>query len=357
MSTTIHKEEIGQLPDGRPIHAFSLANEHSVRATFLDFGATLIELEVPDSRGFPDDVVLGLDSIEDYIQANSPYLGSFVGRFANRIRDARFALDGQVFQLVANEESNHLHGGPEGLSFQLFDAEIVEGDTGEELHFKHVSPDGSMGFPGNVSIEVRISLSEDNGLKYQFSASTDAPTIINLTAHPYFNLLSNDSGTIRNHFLQVFADHFLPTDANNLPTGKLESVADGPFDFREPHVLDPRLDSANAQIERSGGLDHTFVLRKDRDPLSEPVLILSEESSGRKLSVFTDLPGIQVYTANALDGSITGKNGVEYAKHAGIAIEPQLFPDSPNIDSFPSCRLDPGTPFTGFFEFRFGAID
>lgn len=352
MSNQIYKEAIGELPDGRTIHALTLSNLHGLRATFLDFGATLIELEAPNKVGLPHDVILGFDSVEEYVGHNTPFLGSIVGRFANRIAGAKFKLDGTQFELDANDGPNCLHGGSQGFSYQLFESSIRETDDGPVLRFSRHSPDGEMGFPGNLEFSVDIRLTDRNGLRFDFHASTDKPTVVNFTSHPYFNLAGIRGESIRQHSLQILADAYLPTDDKSIPTGKREAVADGPFDFREPTVLDPRLDSANPQIAKEGGFDHSFVLREGRD-LDNPALILTEPSGHRELRVYTDMPAVQVYTGNSLDGSLYGKNQIPMTRHSAIAIEPQGFPNSPNDVSFPSTRLDPGKPFSAFLEYAF----
>jgi len=355
MKTTIHKEAIGQMPDGRDITAFTLSNDRGLRATFLNFGGVLIELEVPDRIGMPDDIVLGLDAIDDYVQRNSHYFGALVGRFANRIAGGRFTLDGREHQLPLNEESAgvHLHGGPLGFSRRLFAGSIIEHDGEQSLLLTYRSPDGEMGYPGNLKLRVTISLSEENGLRFEYEATTDAPTVLNLTSHPYFNLAGQDSGTVRQHDLRILADHYLPTDAaTSVPTGKREPVDDGPFDFRKADSLDHRLDSPDPQVANNGGFDHTFVFSPERD-LSEPVASVEEPGSGRRMEVFTSEPGVQLYTANNLDGSLAGKGGYFYPRHGGLCLETQHFPNSPNEPDFPSTRLDPGTPFQSFTEYRF----
>ena len=356
MTKTIHEETIGKLKNGRLIKAYTLENETGLRATFLNYGGILVELEVPDQIGMPMDITLGLDSVEEYVENNPPYFGAIVGRFANRIAQGRFALKGKAYQLPLNEEQAHLHGGPGGFSRQLFKGKMREGEHGQMLVLELKSPDQEMGYPGNLLVKVEISLTPENGLRYEFTATTDAPTIINLTTHPYFNLAGQDSGSIRQHLVQIEADSYLPIRKDTrTPTGEFESVNDSPFDFRELQSLDNCLDSPNPQVALTDGFDHTFVLREKRD-LSEPVATVVEEVSGRKLEVYTSEPGIQFYTGNALDGALAGKNGFYYPRHAGFCLETQHFPDSPNFKKFPSTELNPGETFTSFTEYRFKSI-
>jgi aldose 1-epimerase len=293
------------------------------------------------------------------VQNNSPYFGALIGRFANRIKKGQFKLKGKTISLSVNEEATqgHLHGGEAGFSHKLFNGEIVEGDHGPCIVLTTTSPDGEMGYPGNLEVKVTISLTEENGLRYEYEASTDSPTIINLTAHPYFNLAGQDSGSVRQHLVQINAQGYLPLEPESAtPTGKIEPVIDSPFDFREPTGLDHRLDSPHPQVECAKGFDHTFVFESDRD-LDEPVATVIEEASGRKMDVYTSEPGVQFYTGNHLDGSIRGKNDAPYEAHAGLCLETQHFPDAPNHPDFPSTVLEPGKTFKPFTEYRFSAAD
>ncbi len=353
MTEPIHEETIGEMPDGSPIKAYTLQNDQRLRATFLNYGGILVELEVPDKIGVPDDITLGLDSVEEYVEHNPAYFGAVVGRFANRIAMGKFKLEGEEYELPLNEEKAHLHGGPEGFSRKLFEGQIREGKHGQVLVLSYTSPDGEMGYPGKLKFKVEISLTPDNGLRYDYTATTSKPTIVNFTTHPYFNLAGQDSGSIRQHLVQIMANTYLPIHEDTAtPRGEAESVLDGPFDFRELQSLDPRLDSPNAQVELVGGFDHNFVLNKNRD-FSNPVAVVVEEASGRRMEIYTSEPGIQFYTGNALDESLAGKNGFYYPKHAGLCLETQHFPDSPNFEKYPSTRLDPGDTFTSFTEYRF----
>jgi aldose 1-epimerase len=356
MTKSIHQEIIGHLKDGRPITAYTLQNEQGLRATFLNYGGILVELEVPDRIGMPDDVTLGLDEIEEYVDNNRHYFGALVGRYANRIAHGRLQIGETGLELPLNDGQAHLHGGPEGFSRKVFTGSTRETDEGPSLVLKYHSPDGEMGYPGNLDLAVEITLTSRNGLRYLFTATTDAPTVVNFTMHPYFNLAGQDSGSIRQHLLQIKADSYLPTrEDTNTPTGDREPVHDSPFDFREPESLDHRLDSPNPQVDKAGGFDHCFVLREDRDP-DEPVAIVIDEASGRKMEVFTSEPGIQLYTGNNLDGSQAGKSGFFYPKHSGLCLETQHFPDSPNFPDFPSTVLQPGETFSSFTEYRFSSV-
>jgi aldose 1-epimerase len=356
MTKAIHEETIGRTSNGKAIKAYTLESESGLRATFLNYGGILVELEVPDRIGMPDDVTLGLDAVEDYVENNTHYFGSIVGRFANRIAHGQFKLQGKSWQLPLNEDAAHLHGGPEGFSHKLWKSKVRAGGHGQQLLLEYTSKDGEMGYPGRLAVQAVISLTPENGLRYEFSATTDKPTIVNLTMHPYFNLAGQESGSIRQHLVRIAADHYLPTlEETNTPTGEYESVVDGPFDFRELQSLDHRLDSPNPQVDRGHGFDHCFVLRKDRD-LDEPVAEVIDEASGRRMQVFTSEPGIQFYTGNSLDGTLAGKNGFFYPRHSGLCLETQHFPDAPNFDTFPSTVLEPGDTYSSFTEYRFSTV-
>lgn len=353
MPTHINEEPVGETTSGQAICAYTLVNDTGLRATFLNYGGILAELEVPDSKGIPDDITLGLDDVGDYIMSNPAYFGALIGRFANRIKNGKCKIDGKAVELETNEGKHHLHGGSQGFASKIWDAAIIQDGENQILNLALECPDGEMGFPGDLRVRVRISLTPENGLKYQYEATTTKTTILNLTAHPYFNLASHDAGSIRNHIFQFNASKILPTDEDNIPTGKMEDVADGPFDFREPQVLDPRLDSPYRQVEKCHGFDHNFVI----DSPDGPAVTVYEESSGRKMEIFTDQPGVQFYTGNFLDGSIQGKNGIQYERHAAFCLETQHFPDSPNHKKFPSTELKPGETFQSFTEYRFSSID
>jgi len=356
MTISIHEEKIGEMPNGRSILAFTFENESSLRATFMNYGGTLVELEVPDRVGMPDDITLGLDAVEDYLDKNTPYFGALVGRFANRIANGKFTLNGKEYNLPLNEEAGQLHGGEEGFSRKLFESQVREGKNGQYLVLQYTSPDGEMGYPGKLELTVEISMTPDQGIRYDYTAKSDAPTVINFTTHPYFNLAGQDSGSIRQHTVQIESEAYLPTKPpSNTPTGELANVSDGPFDFKTATSLDHRLDSPNSQIDQTGGFDHTFVLEENRD-FGDPVACVTEEYSGRKMEIFTSEPGLQFYTGNSLDGTLAGKNGYLYPKHAGFCMETQHFPDSPNIEDFPTTVLNPGETYTSFTEYRFSAV-
>lgn len=338
----------GHLPDGRPVTEYTLTSASGMRARILDYGGIIRELLVPDRWGNPADVVLGFDALEPYVQRH-PYFGAIVGRYAGRIANGRFSIDGSEITLATNKGGNHLHGGVEGFDRAVWSASIAEGQS--RLTLSHVSPDGDEGYPGTLSVEVTYTLTED-ALQIVYTAATDKPTIVNLTQHSYFNLAGQDSGDVLGHGLRVEADSILEVDEASIPTGRQLPVSNTPFDFRLAKPIGRDIDAGHPQLEIAKGYDHTFVLAGES---REPAVELVEPVSGRRLEVYTTQPGVQVYTANYLDGSIEGKGGQVYRKHAGIALETQHFPDSPNHPAFPSTVLRPGETFESRTVYRFPA--
>ncbi|MFC3831745.1 MULTISPECIES: aldose epimerase family protein [Deinococcus] len=337
----------GQTPAGEAIHLYTLALPGGVQATLTDFGATLVGVCVPDRRGVLGDVVLGHDQPGPYADhATSPYFGATVGRYANRIAGGQFPLDGQVYRVPPNDGDNALHGGPQG-----FDHRVWHGETRVEagrpaVTFTRLSVDGEMGFPGNLRVTVTYTLGELDGahtLEIDYHAVTDAPTVLNLTNHAYWNLMADPSRGVLEHELTVHASAFTPVRAGGIPTGEVRPVAGTPFDFRTPRPVGERVDAPDEQLTLVGGYDHNLVLDGTGLRLAA---VLHDPHSGRELTIHTTEPGVQVYSGNFLDGSVTGKHGQVYAKHAGMCLETQHFPDSPNWPDFPSTRLDPGQTFT-----------
>lgn len=340
----------GHLPDGRTVTEYTLTSPSGMRARILDYGGIIRELLVPDPRGNSSDVVLGFDALEPYLQRH-PYFGAIVGRYAGRIANGRCSIDGSEIILTTNNGGNHLHGGVEGFDRALWSAGFAE--EAARLTLSYVSPDGDEGYPGTLSVEVTYTLTED-ALEIEYTATTDEPTIVNLTQHSYFNLSGQADADVLGHELRIRGDAILELDPDSIPTGALLPVAGTPFDFRESKRLGQDIDAADAQLELARGYDHNWVLSQAS---GEPAVVLSEPVSGRRLEVYTTQPGIQVYTANYLDGSIEGKRGQVYRKHAGIALETQHFPDSPNHPNFPSAVLRPGETFKSRTVYRFQAPD
>ncbi len=341
------RETFGVLPDGRKVEAFILASP-SLRVRLMTLGASLISVQAPDRNGAWGELTLGHDTLEGYLTAN-PYFGSIVGRYANRIANARFTLDGTTYTLPANDGRHHLHGGPNGFAWRLWHAEVRGANA---IAFSLFSPDGDEGYPGNLVVNVVYTL-RDATLQIDYWALTDRPTIVNLTNHAYFNL--RGAGDVLGHRFQTPADAFLPVDSELIPTGEVRSVAGTPFDFRRTRPIGAGIQAPDEQIQRAGGYDHTFLLRKGWGRLRRACKI-TEPESGRTLEVRTTLPGFQFYTGNFLDGSIRGRSGHAYTRWSGFCIETHYPPDAPNQLHFPSPVLRPGVPFHATTLFRFGRV-
>lgn len=343
-------ERSGVIVRGHDIQIITLRNDNDVMVRLIDLGGTLTELHVPDRSGHNENVLLGFRNLADYAKPG-PYFGSLVGRFANRIAGGRFELDGESFIVPANEGRNAAHGGPDGFSFRLW--EIVNADR-TSVRLRLISPDGDSGFPGELTVEVTYTFTSDDCLRVDYFAFTEKrPTILNLTVHPYFNLAGEASGSALNHVMTLAANHYLPTDAELIPLGIIEDVTGTPFDFRSPADIASRVAAAHPQLRLAGGFDHCYVL--DRPQLGEPSLVLLDPSSGRTLSIETTEPGLQFYSGNEFDGTLTGTSGRAYRFGDGLAFETQHYPDSPNRPEFPSTRLSPGEEFRSTTVFRFGA--
>lgn len=341
----VPKKEFGQLPDGQHVDLYILTNANGLKARVMNYGATLVSLEVPDREGSFADITLGFDSLEGYLSA-SPYFGSTVGRYANRIAKGKFTLDGVEYTLAQNNGENHLHGGIQGFDKVIWDAEPFRMEEAVGVKFVYLSKDGEEGYPGNLTSSVTYMLTDRDELRISYEAETDKPTPVNLTHHSYFNLEGQGSGDILGHELMLNADKYTPVDQGLIPTGKIRSVADSPMDFTTPHTIGERID----QVE--GGYDHNFVLRGGGGTLVLAAKVY-EPRSGRILEVHTTEPGIQFYSGNFLDGSITGKSGKVYHKHYGFCLEPQHFPDSPNKPNFPSTILHPDDRYMSLTVFKF----
>ena len=339
----------GTLPDGTAIELFTVTNGHGVELRAMTYGAIILSLKVPDRAGALDDVVLGYDTAMDYVRNNAPHFGAVVGRYANRIAKARFTLDGQTFTLAANNGPNHLHGGPKG-----FDSVVWRGEAlPNGIAFTYVSADGEEGYPGRLSVRVTYTLTDRDELAVDYQATTDKPTVINLSQHTYFNLAGQAARDVLDHQLQLDADRYTPVDATLIPTGELAPVDGTPFDFRQPATIGSRIDAPHPQIQTGRGYDHNFVVNGQNGQLRHAARVV-EPSTGRTLDVATTEPGVQFYSANFLDGSITGKQGRAYRKRFGFCLETQHFPDAPNQPAFPSTVLRPGETFTSRTVFTFG---
>jgi len=339
----------GATPDGTAIELFAVTNSHGVELRAMTYGAIILSLRVPDRAGTLDDVVLGYDTAMDYVRNNSPHFGAVVGRYANRIAKGRFMLDGQTFTLATNNGPNHLHGGLKGFDNVVWRGEAVPNGVA----FTYVSADGEEGYPGRLQVRVTYTLTDRDELAVEYQATTDKPTVVNLSQHTYFNLAGQGTRDVLDHRLQLDADRYTPVDATLIPTGELALVAGTPFDFRQPAAIGARIDDPHPQIKNGLGYDHNWVLNGPSGQLRHAVRVV-EPTTGRALDVATTEPGLQFYTGNFLDGSITGKQGRVYRKRFGFCLETQHYPDSPNQPAFPSTVLRPGETFKSRTVFTFG---
>jgi aldose 1-epimerase len=343
------------MPDGSEVKSFTLENDRGVRATLLEYGAILASLEAPDRNGKLADITLGYDSLDGWL-SNTSYFGAVVGRHANRIAAGRFTLDGKSYTLATNNAPGgmpcHLHGGKVGFDKRHWRGEIVERPDGQAVAFTYVSAAGEEGYPGTLTTVVTYCLTPRNELEVEVHATTDAPTIVNLAHHAYWNLSGDATRPITDHELMLAADEMLPVDAGLIPTGRTAPVRGTPFDFTTPRRIGDRIDAADEQVKLGNGYDHCWVLRDgDRERL--PAAVAYEPESGRVLEVFTNQPGLQFYSGNFLDGSARGKGGVPYRFRTGFCLETQKFPDSPNQPSFPSTVLRPGDVYRHTLTWRF----
>lgn len=339
----------GLLPDGRPASLYTLTNRSGMVVRISNYGGVITELHTRDRDGFFTDICHGYDSVAPYA-TDSPYFGALIGRFGNRIAKGRFELDGKVVQLPCNDGDNHLHGGPEGFHKVLWHAEPFKTDETCGITLTHRSPDGDQGYPGNLDVTVVYTLQDNDELSVRYHAVTDQATPVNLTQHAYFNLAGH--GSVLQHEFQIDADAFLPIDAGLIPTGALAPVAATPFDFRTVRKLGERIDADDGQLANGSGYDHNFVLNPRTRDYTMPAVRVREPRSGRVLELFTDQPGVQLYSGNFLDGSLTGK-GWKYGYRGGFCIEPQHFPDAPNQPQFANTILRPGEDYRAFARLRF----
>jgi len=343
----------GVTPDGAAVDLYALGNDTGLRAQIMTYGGTIVAIEAPDRSGVRTNVVLALPSIADYV-AQDAYLGALVGRYANRIGDASFVLDGREYHVSKNDGDNCLHGGRIGFNKAVW--RVVDSAEGPEprLTLRHVSPNGDQGFPGTVATEVTYVIAGGNTLRLEYRAETDRPTVVNFTNHAYFNLGGSACADILEHEMMIAAERFTPVNTQLIPTGEMRDVAGAPFDFREPHLIGARIGARDEQLTAALGYDHNFILGPSAG--GEPQLAASarEPQSGRVLEVHTTQPGVQFYSGNHLDGTLRGPDGKIYSRHTGFALETQHFPDSPNQPSFPSTVLRPGEVFASTTEYHFG---
>ena len=329
---------------------YTLKNKAGMEVCITNFGGRIVSIMVPDKNGKMQDVVLGFDSIADYINVPSDF-GASIGRYANRINQGRFVLDGDTIQLPQNNFGHCLHGGPKGWQYQVYEANLIDPMT---LELTRISPDGDENFPGNVTAKVTYTLTEDNAIDIKYSATTDKKTIINMTNHSYFNLSGNPANPATDHILYVNADSITPVDSTFMTTGEMMAVTETPFDFNTPKTIAPDVTNfENEQIKFGNGFDHNWVLNTKGD-INQLAAKLTSPTSGITLEIYTNEPGIQVYTGNFLDGTVKGKKGITYPQRASVCLETQHYPDSPNKSQWPSVILEPGQTYHSQCIFKFG---
>ncbi|MEZ5978657.1 MAG: aldose epimerase family protein [Planctomycetota bacterium] len=352
MTSSITEAPFGEV-DGREVSLFTLTNDRGSTATITNYGGIVTSLRVPDRDGRLGDVVLGYDTLDGYL-TSSPYFGCITGRYCNRIAKGRFELDGKAYQLATNNGPNHLHGGVKGFDKRVWEPRAFVTPEGPSLELTYSSPDGEEGYPGTLDVVAVYTLTNDGALRVDFSAATDAPTVCNLTHHSYFNLRGR--GDVLDHVLSIPANRFVPVDDTGIPTGELAPVDDTPFDFRRPTRIGERIDAESEQIRNGAGYDHNWVVAGATGNFRLHATVRDPES-GRVMMVFSSEPGLQFYTGNFLDGSITGKGGRTYERRDAFCLEPQRFPDSPNHPDFPSATLRPGETYRHTIEYRFGTTE
>jgi aldose 1-epimerase len=350
--TKVTKQPFGKMPDGTPVEIYTLS-EGVIEARIMTYGGIVVSLKVPDRKGKVDDIVLGYESLDEYVANNNgksvSFFGAVVGRYANRIAHGAFTLDGKKYSLPLNNGENTLHGGPHGFYNVVWKGKQIE--NGVELTY--LSKDGEEGYPGSLTATVRYTLAH-SALRVEYSATTDKPTVVNLTQHSYFNLAGQGNSSILNHQLTLHASRFTPVNSTLIPTGELKAVESTPFDFRKPFKIGERIEATDEQIKLGGGYDHNWVLDDKSGKLAEAAE-LYEPTSGRVLKVLTTEPGIQFYSGNFLSGTVKGKEGKVYARRSALCLETQHFPDSPNQPTFPSTELKPGQTYHTVTAFSFSA--
>jgi aldose 1-epimerase len=350
LESQVTKQPFGKTPDGTVVDIYTLKSG-AIEAHIITYGGIVQSLKVPDKSGKSADVVLGFDSIEGYTggaKPNPPFFGAIIGRYGNRIAGGKFTLDGKTYQIPQNDGTNALHGGTKG-----FDKVVWKGkEIPHGVELTYTSADGDQGFPGNLTTVVRYTL-QGKDLKIEYSATTDKATVVNLTNHSYFNLAGQGSGDILKHEVKINASHYTPVDDKLIPTGELAPVDGSPFDFSKPTTVGARIEAENDQLKKGHGYDHNWVL--DNGGKFSEAAEVYDPSSGRVLQVLTEQPGVQFYTGNFLDGTITGKDGKVYGHRTGLCLETQHFPDSPNHPKFPSTELKPGQKYHSVTIFRFSS--
>lgn len=346
----ISNNPFGKTTDGKVVEKFTLKNNQGMEADIITYGGIITSLRVPDREGHSANVVLGFDHLEQYLRKH-PYFGAIVGRFANRIAGGRFSIDDQEYKLAVNNGPNHLHGGLKGFDKAVWAASEEKIQDGVALKLTHVSPDGEEGFPGTLTTTVIYSLTNDNALEVNYGATTDRKTILNFTHHAYFNLSGDFSKDILDHELSIAADAYLPVNKNLIPTGEFRAVEGTPFDFRQTKPIGQDIGKENDQLAKGSGYDHCWAL--NRAGSYRKISIVHHPASGRIMEVYSDQPGVQLYTGNHLDGTLPNPSGGTYGPRSGFCLETQHYPDSPNQPHFPSVELAAGEKFTSKTSFKF----
>jgi aldose 1-epimerase len=336
------KKDFQETLDGKHVDLFYLTNNNKMQVAITNYGGRIAGLWLPDANGVITDVVTGYKTLNDYLQSTEKYYGAIIGRYANRIRNASFVLGDNLYKLAANKGTNQLHGGDKGFHHAVWEAYQPASSM---LELTYLSKDGEEGFPGNMKIKVVYLLTEENELSIEYNASTDKETIINLTAHPFFNLNGEGSGTINNHQLTIFAGHYTPVDKDVIANGKIEPVENTPFDFRKPVTIGARINMNNEQLNFGNGYDHNYVLTKGITARPELAAIVKGDKSGIIMEVLTTEPGLQLYTGNFMNGNNIFKCGKTDDARTAFCLEAQHFPDSPNLPQFPSTILKPGETY------------
>ena len=354
---TITKADFGATPDGHAVELYTLRNARGAEAAIMTYGGIVQKLTMPDRNGKFADVVLGFDALDGYTDPKyvraCPYFGALIGRYGNRIGGAKFALAGKTFTLAANNGANSLHGGVRGFDKVVWTAESAAvSERGPQLVLSHLSKDMEEGFPGNLAVTAIYTLTDENELKVEFTATTDKPTVCNLTHHSYFNLAGQGNGDILDHLVHINSDKTTPVDAGLIPTGELADVTGTPFDFRKPTAIGARINDPHTVLQYGPGYDHNWVINKPPGQFGLQARVV-EPTSCRAMEVWSDEPGVQFYAGNFLDGSLIGKGGKPYPRRSGFCFEPQHFPDSPNKPQFPTTELRPGQTYRNVIVYKF----
>jgi len=343
------ESSFGKLPTGQTTTLYSLSNANGVQVKVTNFGGVITSINIPDKNGKLGDIVLGFDNVDGYLK-NKSFYGALIGRYGNRIDKGQFSIDGKKYQLDINDGTNHLHGGGKGLWQVLWDAKPFKTENSVGVTLTHTSPDGDQGYPGTLKLKVVYELTNGNEFTVKYNATTDKPTHVNMTHHPYFNLAGK--GSILDQELYINASRYTPVNSTLIPTGELADVAGTPFDFTTAHAIGKMIGQENEQLKNGGGYDHNYVLNKKSDDEWGLDARFSDPVSGRVLEVYSDEPGIQFYSGNFITGKVVGK-GVTFEHRGAICLEPQHYPDTPNKPNFPSTLLKPGTEYNSKIGFKF----